>query len=40
MSAPVNRSMLLGDEGIPTPAELDRCADEVLRVFLAAYGKR
>ncbi len=40
MSAPVNRAMLLGDEGIPTPAELDRYADEGVRAFLAAYGKR
>lgn len=40
MSAPVNRAMLLGDEGIPTPAELDQYADEGVRAFLAAYGKR
>jgi TetR/AcrR family transcriptional regulator, mexJK operon transcriptional repressor len=40
MSAPVNRAMLLGDDGIPTPAELDRYADEGVRAFLAAYGKR
>jgi hypothetical protein len=27
MSAPVNRAMLLGDDGIPSPEELDRCAE-------------
>ena len=40
MSAPVNRAMLLGDEAIPTPAELDRYADAGVRAFLAAYGRR
>ena len=38
MSAPVNRAMLLGDGEIPSPAELDRYADEGVRAFLAAYG--
>ena len=40
MSAPVNRAMLLGDEEIPTAAELDRYADSGVRAFLAAYGQR
>ena len=39
MSAPVNRAMLLGDEEIPAPAELDRYADGGARAFLAAYGR-
>jgi TetR/AcrR family transcriptional repressor of mexJK operon len=39
MAAPVNRAMLLGDDAIPTPAELDRYADGGVRAFLAAYGK-
>jgi TetR/AcrR family transcriptional repressor of mexJK operon len=38
MSAPVNQAMLLGDDGIPARAELDRHADSGVRVFLAAYG--
>jgi TetR/AcrR family transcriptional regulator, mexJK operon transcriptional repressor len=38
MSAPVNRAMLLGDDGIPNAAELDRYADGGVRAFLAAYG--
>ena len=38
MSAPVNRAMLLGDAEIPSPAELDRYADDGVRAFLAAYG--
>ena len=40
MSAPVNRAMLLGDDGIPTPEELDRYAQGGVRAFLAAYGAR
>jgi TetR/AcrR family transcriptional repressor of mexJK operon len=40
MSAPVNRAMLLGDDGIPTAAELDRYAESGVRAFLAAYGPR
>jgi TetR/AcrR family transcriptional repressor of mexJK operon len=39
MSAPVNRAMLLGDDGIPPPEELDRYADGGVRAFLAAYGR-
>jgi len=38
MSAPVNRTMLLGDEAIPGSAELDRYADGGVRAFIAAYG--
>jgi AcrR family transcriptional regulator len=40
MAEPVNRAMLLGDEAIPSPAELERHAAEGVRVFLAAYGTR
>jgi hypothetical protein len=38
MAEPVNRVMLLGDEAIPTEAELCQHAEEGVRVFLAAYG--
>jgi TetR/AcrR family transcriptional repressor of mexJK operon len=38
MAAPVNRAMLLGDDAIPSPAELDRYAEGGVRAFLAAYG--
>jgi TetR/AcrR family transcriptional regulator, mexJK operon transcriptional repressor len=40
MSAPLNKAMLLGDNAIPEAAELRRHAEEGVRVFLAAYGKR
>lgn len=40
MSAPLNAAMLLGDRGIPKPAELKRQAEDGVRVFLAAYGRR
>jgi TetR/AcrR family transcriptional regulator, mexJK operon transcriptional repressor len=40
MSAPVNRAMLLGDDGSPGRQELDRYADGGVRAFLAAYGAR
>lgn len=40
MSIPLNRAMLLGDDGTPSPAELRRYADSGVRVFLAAYGNR
>ena len=40
MSAPLNQAMLLGDDAIPTQAELRRNAEAGVRVFLAAYGKR
>jgi TetR/AcrR family transcriptional repressor of mexJK operon len=39
MAAPVNRAMLLGDDAIPTVAELDAYADGGVRAFLAAYGR-
>ena len=35
MSIPLNQAMLLGDDEQP---DLDRYADEGVRVFLAAYG--
>jgi TetR/AcrR family transcriptional repressor of mexJK operon len=38
LAAPVNRAMLLGDDGIPTAGELDRYADGGVRAFLAAYA--
>ena len=38
MAAPVNRAMLLGDDAIPSTAELDRYADGGVTAFLAAYG--
>jgi AcrR family transcriptional regulator len=40
MSAPINRAMLLGDDAIPAPEELDRYADGGVRAFMAAYGAR
>jgi TetR/AcrR family transcriptional regulator, mexJK operon transcriptional repressor len=40
MSAPVNRAMLLGEDGPPPPAELDALVDAGVRAFLAAYGAR
>lgn len=38
MGEPVNRAMLLGDAGVPGPAELRRHAKEAVRIFMAAYG--
>jgi TetR/AcrR family transcriptional repressor of mexJK operon len=38
MAAPVNRAMLLGDDAIPSAAELDRYAEGGVKAFLAAYG--
>ena len=38
MAPAVNRPMLLGDDAIPTAAELDRYAEGGVRAFLAAYG--
>jgi TetR/AcrR family transcriptional repressor of mexJK operon len=38
MAAPVNRAMLLGDEAIPSAAELDRYAEGGVKAFLSAYG--
>jgi TetR/AcrR family transcriptional regulator, mexJK operon transcriptional repressor len=38
MGEPLNRVMLLGDDAVPTPAELRRHAADSVRMFLAAYG--
>ena len=38
MAAPTNAAMLLGDAGIPKPAELRSHAREAVRVFLCAFG--
>jgi TetR/AcrR family transcriptional regulator, mexJK operon transcriptional repressor len=38
MAAPVNRAMLLGDDAIPSGAELDGYAEGGVKAFLAAYG--
>jgi TetR/AcrR family transcriptional regulator, mexJK operon transcriptional repressor len=38
IGTPVNRAMLLGDEAIPSAAELDRYAEGGVQAFLAAYG--
>ena len=40
MADPLNRAMLLGDEGIPAPGALRRHAAEGVRMFLAAYATR
>ena len=40
MSAPLNRAMLLGRDEPPPARELRRYADEGVRAFLAAYGRR
>jgi AcrR family transcriptional regulator len=39
MSIPLNEAMLLGDDEVAIPADLDRYADAGVRVFLAAYGR-
>jgi AcrR family transcriptional regulator len=39
MGEPLNRAMLLGDEGIPSRAELRRHAAAGVRMFLQSYGK-
>jgi TetR/AcrR family transcriptional regulator, mexJK operon transcriptional repressor len=38
LSIPLNAAMFLGDQATLTTAELNRVADEGVRVFLAAYG--
>jgi AcrR family transcriptional regulator len=38
MSAPLNHAMLLGDDGPPDPADVDRWAEDGVRTFLAAYA--
>ena len=40
MAAPLNQAMLLGQDELPTAAELNRYADSGVRVFLAAYRNR
>jgi AcrR family transcriptional regulator len=40
MADPLNRAMLLGDDGPPDPADLDRWAGAAVRTFLAAYGRQ
>ena len=40
MSATLNQVMLLGDDAIPSRAQLRRHAAHGVRVFLSAYGKR
>ncbi len=37
MSAPINEAMLLGPDGIPAPADINRLADAGVRAFLRAY---
>ena len=37
MSIPLNRAMLCGDDELPGRADLERYAEEGVRVFLAAY---
>jgi len=39
MSAPLNRTMLLGDGAIPSSKELREHARECVRMFLAAYSR-
>ncbi|WP_206680520.1 TetR/AcrR family transcriptional regulator C-terminal domain-containing protein [Neoaquamicrobium sediminum] len=38
MAAPTSAAMLLGDAGIPKPAELRSHAAEAVRIFLCAFG--
>jgi AcrR family transcriptional regulator len=38
MSAPLNYAMLLGDDGPPDPKDVDKWAEDGVRMFLAAYG--
>ncbi|WP_127792494.1 TetR/AcrR family transcriptional regulator [Agromyces sp. LHK192] len=40
MGDPINRAMLLGDGGIPSPAERSAHVAHAVGVFLAAYGAR
>jgi hypothetical protein len=39
MSAPLNRTMLLGDGAIPSPKEIREHAEQGVCMFLAAYAK-
>jgi hypothetical protein len=38
MGDPINRAMLLGDDAIPTPAQLRAHVDAALDLFFGAYG--
>jgi TetR/AcrR family transcriptional regulator, mexJK operon transcriptional repressor len=38
MASPINRAMLLGEDGPPPAADVDRYVDGGVRAFLAAYG--
>jgi TetR/AcrR family transcriptional repressor of mexJK operon len=38
MAAPTNAAMMLGDAGIPGPADLRAHAEEAVRIFLRAYA--
>lgn len=38
MGDPINRAMLLGDDAIPTPAQLRAHVDAALDMFFGAYG--
>lgn len=40
MSEPINRAMLLGEDGPPSSELLDRYARDGVGTFLAAYGRR
>ena len=40
MSDPLNRAMLLGDDGPPVEASVDRWATRAVRTFLRAYARR
>ena len=37
MSDPINQAMLLGPDGIPAAADINRLADAGVRAFLRAY---
>jgi AcrR family transcriptional regulator len=39
MAAPLNRAMLLGDDGPPSAAAIAAWADDGVRTFLAAFGR-
>jgi TetR/AcrR family transcriptional regulator, mexJK operon transcriptional repressor len=38
MSEPLNRAMILGDDGPPDPAHVNKWADQAVDTFLAAYA--
>ena len=39
MSGPLNQAMLLGDDAVPSDADLRAHAERSVRMFLAAYGR-